>query len=303
MKRKRPALGRGLDALMPPPRPEPPPPQAPAPPDAPGLRRLPIEQLRPNPDQPRRDFGRERLEGLAASIGAHGIVQPIIVTPPEDQSEQYVIVAGERRWRAAQIAGLHDVPVVVRDTPAQDRLEIAVIENLQRQDLNPIEEAHAFQQLIDIRDYTQEQLAGRLGKDRSTVANALRLLRLPDKVQDLLRANKLQMGHARALLGLEHEADMIDLARRAVRQRLSVRAMERAVRELIRPPAVEADDEAARRKVIVAELEGRLRRRLGARVRLRTKKGRKGAGTVEIPYSSLDELDRILRTILDGPGE
>jgi len=302
MKRKRPALGRGLDALMPRPRPEPPPP-APSPPDAPGLRRLGIEQLRPNPDQPRRDFGRERLEGLAESIAAHGIVQPIIVTPPEDPDGQYVIVAGERRWRAAQIAGLHDVPVVVRDTPAQDRLEIAVIENLQRQDLNPIEEAHAFQQLIDLRDYTQEQLAGRLGKDRSTIANALRLLRLPDKVQELLRANKLQMGHARALLGLEREADMIDLARRAVRQRLSVRAMERAVRELIRPPPAEPDDEAARRKVIIGELEERLRRRLGARVRLRTRKGRKGAGTVEIPYTSLDELDRILRTILDGPRE
>jgi ParB family chromosome partitioning protein len=302
MKRKRPALGRGLDALMPPPRPEPPPP-APSPPEAPGLRRLAIEQLAPNPDQPRQDFGRERLEGLAASIAAHGIVQPIIVTPPEDQDGQYVIVAGERRWRAAQIAGLHDVPVVVRDTPAQDRLEVAVIENLQRQDLNPIEEAHAFQQLIDLRDYTQEQLAGRLGKDRSTVANALRLLRLPDKVQELLRANKLQMGHARALLGLEREADMIDLARRAVRQRLSVRAMERAVRELIRPPPAEPDDEAARRKLIIAELEERLRRRLGARVRLRTKKGRKGAGAVEIPYSNLDELDRILRTILDGPRE
>lgn len=300
MSRRRPALGRGLDALLPPAKPEPPPAPAPAAEGDRGLRTLPIERLHPNPGQPRKDFRREELEGLAASIRAHGIIQPIVATPDPGRTGEYVIVAGERRWRAAQIAGVHDVPVVLKDTPERDRLELAVVENLQRADLNPIEEAHAFKQLLDLRDYTQEQLAERLGKDRTTITNALRLLRLPDRVQDMVRSGKLQMGHARALLGLEHEDAMIELAGRIVREKLSVRATEREVRERSRTPEPTADTEAARRRIIITELESRLRRKLGARARVRPRRGKAGAGSLEIPYSSLDELDRILRIILDG---
>ena len=316
MSRKRPALGRGLGALLPPtpaaPRPAA---DAEASPDsaevaAPqtGLRVVAIEDVRPSPDQPRKRFEDGALDELAASIRAQGIIQPIVVAPLQSVGEdgaRYLIVAGERRWRAAQRAGLHEIPVVVRETPEQDRLELALIENIQRADLNPIEEARAFAQLIELRDYTQEQLAERLGKDRTTVSNALRLLRLPDRVQDLVREGRLSMGHARALLGLPHERDMTALAQEVVRGKLSVRATEVAVRKRSAEAREEAegepsvDEETRRRKIIVDELETRLRRRLGVRVRLRPS-AKKGAGTVEIPYQSLDELDRLLNMILTG---
>jgi ParB family transcriptional regulator, chromosome partitioning protein len=316
MSRKRPALGRGLGALLP---------STPAPAvrvteepassgsaeagTSSGLRTVPIEHVRPSPDQPRKRFEDGALDELAASIRAQGIIQPIVVAPLsglDADGARYMIVAGERRWRAAQRAGLHEVPVVVRHTPDEDRLELALIENIQRADLNPIEEARAFAQLIELRDYTQEQLAERLGKDRTTVSNALRLLRLPDRVQDLVREGRLSMGHARALLGLPHERDITALAQEVVRGKLSVRATELAVRKRSAEARKEAepdgagDDESRRRKIIVEELETRLRRRLGVRVRLRPS-AKKGAGTVEIPYQSLDELDRLLHVILSEP--
>jgi ParB family transcriptional regulator, chromosome partitioning protein len=315
MSRKRPALGRGLGALLPAPerRPTTAPteetPQVTESPQRSGLRTVPIEHLRPSPDQPRKRFEEGPLDELAASIRAQGIIQPIVVAPlPDgdgDDGARYLIVAGERRWRAAQRAGLHEVPVVVRHTPEQDRLELALIENIQRADLNPIEEAKAFAALIELREYTQEQLAERLGKDRSTITNALRLLRLPDRVQGLVREGRLSMGHARALLGLQHERDMTALAAEVVRGKLSVRATEQAVRKRSAEARAQTDvesgaedDEARRRKIIVDELETRLRRRLGVRVRLRPGK-QQGAGTLEIPYGTLDELDRLLHVILD----
>ena len=173
---KRPVLGRGLGALIPPPRvTEPAPASTAALPVGTGLRTLPIESLVPNRDQPRKHFEPALLRELADSIKIHGIVQPIVVTPHNDPQGSFMIVAGERRWRAAQLAGHHEVPVVVRDTPEVERLELAVLENLQRLDLSPIEEAAAYRQLMDVRAYTQEQLAERLGKDRSTISNALRL--------------------------------------------------------------------------------------------------------------------------------
>lgn len=308
---KRPALGRGLGALLP---------SAPvvAPPvvhssDAPPVagvpRELAIEALAPSRDQPRKRFDPELLEQLAASIRAQGIIQPIVVSPiarPSEDGARYIIIAGERRWRAAQIAGLHSVPVVVRDSDDQQRLELALVENLQRADLNPIEEARAFAELMAIRGYTQEALAERVGKDRSTVANAIRLLRLPEKVQEMLRDGRLSMGHARALLGLERESEIAELAHEAVRQEWSVRAVERAVRAKVadqrllgRPMGRPNDDEKDRRRIIVGELELRLQRRLGARVKLRTEAKRQGVGTIEIPYASLDELDRLLHILLD----
>jgi len=302
-KPKRNALGRGLGALLP---------SKPATsetgatgsdvPAAPP-RELPIERLEPNPEQPRKHFDPAALEELAQSIRTQGILQPIVVSPRPrvpGQSPTYIIIAGERRWRAAQKAGIHTVPVHVREVDEDDRLELALIENIQRADLNPIEEAQAYQKLIELRDYTQEELALQVGKDRSTVSNVMRLLRLPERVQAMVQDGRLSMGHARALLGLEHEDDINAVASEVVAEKLSVRATEQAVRKRIRLQAPAPDgpsDDEQRRKIIVDELENRLRRRLGVRVRLRAG-GSPGAGVLEIPYGKLDELDRILHLIM-----
>jgi ParB family chromosome partitioning protein len=264
------------------------------------LRHLPIELVVPNPEQPRKHFEPALLRELADSIKLHGILQPIVVSPHPHDPGHYILIAGERRWRAAQLAGQHEVPAVVRDTPESDRLELAVLENLQRLDLSPIEEAQAYRQLMDVRGYTQEQLAERISKDRSTVANALRLLKLPPKVQDLVQDGRLGMGHARALLSLEDPADMLRLAYETIEKGLSVRAVEKLVRELLRPntPEPEPDPETRQRQVIVRDLEERLRRALGVKVAVRTDAKKKGSGTIEVPYGDLDELDRLLETLL-----
>ena len=264
MTAKRPALGRGLDALLPPsparkkdkakaksatdektdaetdPASDAETTSTPAPtPERQRPRdRLAIEKLHPNPEQPRRHFDESALEGLTQSIRASGIIQPIVVC--KEGPDRYLILAGERRWRAAQRAGLHEVPVVVRDTPAHDRLEIALVENLQRADLNPIEEAVAYQQLLDLNDWTQAQLAERVGKDRSSVANAIRLLKLPEAVRTLVIEGRLGMGHARALLSLETDAEMVSVGKTAVSEGLSVRATEARVRDLLRPHRCDA---------------------------------------------------------------
>lgn len=315
--KRRPALGRGLGALLPGAAPKPSPsseavagdePSAPVVAPGEGLRTVPIEALSPGPEQPRKRFDPVLLTELARSIETQGIIQPIVVSPvvtAPGQPRRYLIVAGERRWRAAQQAGLHQVPVVVREVDDDERLELALVENIQRADLNPIEEARAYAQLLELRQWTQDELAGRVGKDRSTIANAMRLLRLPEKVQEMVREGQLSMGHARTLLGLEHEGDIINLAREVARAGMSVRATEQAVRKHNATPsrgATDADDDAQRRKIIVKELEDRLRRRLGVRVKLRPKGKNKGAGTLEIPYGSLDELDRVLQMILRDAG-
>ncbi len=296
---KRPVLGRGLGALIPQ-RPSEPAPTTEA--GGSTLRTLPIESLIPNRDQPRKHFEAALLRELADSIKIHGIVQPIVVTPHNDPPGSFMIVAGERRWRSAQLAGLHDVPVVVRDTPESDRLELAVLENLQRLDLSPIEEAAAYRQLMDVREYTQEQLAERLGKDRSTIANALRLLKLPPKVQGYVQEGRLSMGHARALLALESPADMIELALEAIQRGYTVRAIERAVKARLHPPPEPAEPSEAERAraLIVRDLEERLRRGLGVKVAVKTDAKKQGSGTIEVPYASLDELDRLLATLLPG---
>ncbi len=297
---KRRPLGRGLGALLPQKQAEEPTP-VPASHPRSGLRQLPIESLAPNREQPRKVFSPEALHDLAESIKQHGIIQPLVVTPLD--TGNYQIIAGERRWRAAGLAGLHEVPVIVRDSSEQERLELAIVENLQREDLNPIEEARAFEGLMDLAGYTHEQLATRLGKDRSTVSNALRLLKLPQQVQDLVVEGALSMGHARALLGLSDQGDMIDLAHEAIRNRLSVRAVEAAVRswEAEDEPEAEVDPEQRRRDVIVRDLEQRLRRSLGVKVALKPNRARKGAGKIEVPYQSLDELERLLNVFLQ-PG-
>ncbi len=284
------ALGRGLGALIPNASPQ----RENRDARPSGLRTLPIEALLANPDQPRKRFAEAPLRELAASIGHHGILQPIVVAPVPGSQGEYRIIAGERRWRAAQIAGLQAIPVVIRDSPESEHLELAVIENLQREDLDPIEEARALRQLLDVLGCTQEELAARIGKERSTLSNAMRLLKLPEKVQALVQDGVLGMGHARALLALNDHASMIELALAASRDGQSVRAVERAVRERLRPPVPEVEiDEAAQTHAIhVRDLEQQLRRSLGAKVVLRANNN--NSGKIEIPYGTLDELDRIL---------
>lgn len=315
---KRPALGRGLGALIPEsPRRGDDRPTAqddakrsapvgdPARPFAP--RTMPIERLEPNPEQPRKHFDPTALRELSESVRNQGMIQPIVVVPLRGR-DTYQILAGERRWRAAQMAGLHEVPVVVRDTPDDERLELALVENIQRADLNPIEEARAYEQLVDLRGMTQEEVAGRVGKDRSTVSNAIRLLRLPEKVQAMVIEGQLSMGHARALLSLPSGAEMTELAREIVARKLSVRAAEAAVRKRLKGEEDDdadddVSDEIRRHRIIVRDLEDRLRQRLGLPVSLKTGDNPRGPGRLEMRYSNLDELNGLLNRLLDDGHE
>jgi ParB family chromosome partitioning protein len=251
---------------------------------------LPIEAVQRNPGQPRKRFEEARLEELAASIREHGIVEPILV---RRDGTGYRILAGERRWRAAQRAGLKEIPAILRDASDREAFELALVENLQREDLNPIEEAEAFDVLVREHGLTQEAVAQAVGKERSTVANSLRLLRLPSDVRDLVKEGQLDMGHARALLALEGEEAIRKAAGRVVREKLSVRATEALVRLLTlkgRPTKAPKVESAALR-----DLTTRLQRRLGARCRVLPKSA--VAGRLEVEYTSLDELDGILAKI------
>ena len=274
------ALGRGLGALLPPIEAE-----------AEGrLRDLPIESLVPNPQQPRRTFDDAALEELAASIRSSGILQPLVVRP---RGAQYEILVGERRWRAAQRAGLPRVPAIVREATDAEALELALVENLLREDLNPLEAAQAYQRLLTEFGWTQEELARRLGKDRSSVANALRLLRLPAPIQEDLRAGRLTMGHARALLGLPSPAAQLRLRQRILTQDWSVRTTEAGV-QARRP----ARAKARRRAPEIEALEEELRLALGTRVRL---VGTLLRGRIELPYTTGSELERIHARLTGGP--
>ncbi len=285
--KRRPALGRGMAALLP---------NAPPPPSItsasmPGraVLQLPIEALERSLHQPRKRFDEKQLEELAASIREHGIVEPILVR--RNGAGRYRIVAGERRWRAAQRAGLKDVPALVREANDREAFELALVENLQRADLNAIEEAEAYEVLAREHDLTQEAVAARVGKERSTVANALRLLKLPVGVRDLVREGQLEMGHARALLALEKSEAIERAAQRVVRERLSVRATEALVRALVGGGGKKADT-AAHETPATRDVVQRLQRRLGTRCRIIPKT--EVAGRLEIDYTSLEELDGIL---------
>lgn len=274
------ALGRGLGALLPPTEAE----------EAGRLRELPIESLVPNPQQPRRSFDGQALEELAASIRSSGVLQPLVV---RSRGSQYEILVGERRWRAAQQAGLSRVPAIVREASDAEALELALVENLLREDLNPLEAAQAYQRLLAEFGWTQEELARRLGKDRSSVANALRLLRLPAPIQEDLRTGRLTMGHARALLGLPSPAAQLRLRQRILAQDWSVRATEAGV-QARRPGRVKP----RRRAPDLEAVEEELRLALGTRVRL---VGTLLRGRIELPYTSAAELERIHGRLTGGP--
>ena len=273
MRRK--ALGKGLSALLPDPEPVPAPPEAAA--------EAPVGALDPNPFQPRSALDPVRLAELAASIRESGIVQPILV---RRHGERFQIIAGERRWRAAQQAGLSTVPVVVRDVGDERLLELALVENIQRQELSPLEEAQAFHRLQEELRLTQEEVARKVGRERSTVANTLRLLRLPREVRELLNAGALDAGHARALLALEKAEEQVALAREAARKGLSVREVERRV-ALLRAPRPRAEPP---RDPNTRAAEERLRAALGTRVTIVRRGGR---GQLRIAFASEAELSRI----------
>jgi ParB family chromosome partitioning protein len=285
---KKRGLGRGLGALMT----NAPVPAAPAP-AAPASRsyfQAQIEDVYPSPDQPRRHFAEPELEELAASIRAHGVIMALAVRPRAGGG--YHLIAGERRWRAAQRAGLREVPVVVQDVDEREAFERALVENVQRADLNPIEEAAAFQRLIDDFGLTQEQVAERVGKDRSTVANAVRLLKLPPSVREMVEAGRLTMGHAKALLAFDTVDAMETAARQVVARGLSVRQTE----ALARPAPEKAKKEVPVKSASVLDLEERLTRALGGPVTVTDEDGK--AGTLTIRYLDLDHLDRLLERLL-----
>ena len=275
---KRKALGKGLSALLPEPEPEPEGGRG-----ADTTTEVPVDRLDPNPHQPRTFMDPARLQELAASLRESGMVQPILV---RSHGERYQIIAGERRWRAAQQAGLGAVPVTIREVADDRLLELALVENIQREELGPLEEAQALQRLQQDLGLTQEEVARKVGRDRSTIANTLRLLRLPKEARELLAAGRLEAGHARALLAVEHTDDLVGLARETARKGLSVREVERRV-SLLRAPVAPKD---TRKDANTRAAEERLRTALGARVEIH-RRGR--GGDLRIRFANEQELSRL----------
>jgi len=281
---KRP-LGRGLSALIS---------TDPQRPDSDEIREIEIELIQPNSQQPRTMFDPEKLEELAQSITSTGIIQPLLVRP---RGGLFELVAGERRWRAAQLAGLLRVPAIVREIPDEKLLELALIENIQRQELNPIEEANAYKRLIDSLGLTQDDVARRVGRDRTFVTNYLRVLKLPTDIQRLIEANKLSFGHARALLGVDEPVTQRRLAQKILKHSWSVRETEQRVKLLSRPQPKVASPAVTHSDPNVRAAEAKLRRSLGTQVRIHPLKSG-GAGRIEIEYYNLADLDRIFNALI-----
>jgi ParB family chromosome partitioning protein len=271
-------LGRGLGALL-----------ASSPTEGEALIEVSLDEIKPNPNQPRKSFGPAGLEELAASIRASGVLQPVIV---RKTSHGYELIAGERRWRAARQAGLERIPVIVREATDAESLELALVENLLREDLNPIEEGEAYNKLLAQFNWTQEELSSKIGKDRSSIANSLRLLRLPDAIQDDLKAGRLAMGHARALLALTLPSEQLKLRDEILRHSWSVRATEEGVnlRRTVRAPR-------RRRSPELTALEEAVQRALMTRVRII---GHDRRGRIEITYATAEELERITSALTAG---
>ncbi|MEP7124222.1 MAG: ParB/RepB/Spo0J family partition protein [Byssovorax sp.] len=283
------ALGRGLDALLPSAAP------------APGAQErsafhCPVEKISPQPGQPRQYFDAQELEELTSSIREHGMLEPLVVRRTAPGADKFELIAGERRWRAAQRAGMKDVLVVVKDVSSKDAFELALVENVQRADLNPIELAEAYDRLLREHAYTQQALADKVGKDRVTIANGLRLLKLPQKIRSMVIGRELSEGHARALLGAPDDKSMADIAEKTVRGKLPVRKVEQLIRAARSrgEGKSEKEKEKAQTSPGIRDLEARLMRRLGTRVEVRDQSGK---GELLISYGSLDELDRVLALV------
>ena len=288
-------MGRGLDALLSKPVAETP---AVTGASSSGMTTVPVDVLQRGQYQPRVDMRQDSLEDLAASIRSQGVVQPIVVRPigKTGNTQRYEIVAGERRWRAAQLAGLQDIPAVVREVADEDAIAMALIENIQRENLNPLEEARALDRLIREFDLTHEEAATAVGRSRASVSNLLRLQELSDKVKPLLEDRKLDMGHARALLSISDPVQQHDVARQVVRKGMSVRDTEALVRRVLDSKTGKpAAKPAASKSADIRRLETDLSGRIGAKVSVQHTS--KGSGKLVIPYNNLDELDGILKHI------
>jgi ParB family chromosome partitioning protein len=254
-----------------------------------------IDLIEPNNFQPRTSFDEERLEQLAQSIRANGIIQPLLVR--RLSSERYQLVAGERRWRAAQRAGLFKVPCVVKEIPEDKMLELALIENIQRQELNAIEEAHAYKRLIETLGLTQEMVAQRVGRDRTFITNYLRLLRLPDDIQKMVEAEQLSMGHARALVGVDEPEIQRKLAKEISEKGLSVRQTERAIKRIVEGESTEAVTTAVKEDPNFKAAEDKLRRKLSSKVHIVVSQKSNG-GKIEIDFFDDNDLNRIYEIIM-----
>ena len=288
-------LGRGLEALIPEPVPLALGPKAGTEESRDGILRLPLHRLKPNPDQPRKTFSEDSLSELAASLKRHGLIQPILVEDAGDGT--YLIVAGERRYRAAERAGLREVPVIVRELSPEKRLEIALIENVQREDLNPVDEAEAYRALMELGNLSQDQVADAVGKSRPTVANALRLLHLPEPMLAALRGGSMTAGHARAVLSVPDGVQRELLFARVVAEGISVREAEAAAQAMAKGATVKpaAAPKAEKPKAPeIREVEERLIGALGTKVSVR---GDARKGSIAIEYYSLEDLERILDVI------
>jgi ParB family chromosome partitioning protein len=275
------ALGRGLKALIPDTKAT----------SGRELLELSVDQILPGRYQPRHTIDLEGIKELARSIKALGIIQPIVVKPAD--GNMYELIAGERRWRAAQEAGLEKVPAIIQQADDTETLELALIENIQREDLNPIDAALGYQQLIDKFSLTQEEVASRVGKDRSSIANNLRLLKLPSQIQEDVSLGRLSMGHARAILSLQGKEKQLQARKAIISRDLSVRETERLARKLGEPTEPKPSKKA-KKDIFISELEAKIRRALGTKVAIRP--GGKG-GTVAIQYYSIAELERVTEQI------
>jgi ParB family chromosome partitioning protein len=270
------ALGKGLNALIPD--------------KEENLLLIDIDRVLPGKQQPRRVFNENALKELSTSIKEKGVLQPIIVSRTGEGT--FNLIAGERRWRAASLAGLKKIPALIKNVDPKDSLEIALIENIQREDLNPIEKSEAFNRLMQDFDMTQENLAEKIGKDRATIANYLRLLKLPDEIKDMLYNGTLSMGHAKTLLSVEGKLGQIEVAKKIIKKDLSVREAELLVKRISNPAKT-----SGIKDLQVQSLEERLIKHLGTKVQIVTKKNKK-SGKIEIEYYSYEELDRLLDILL-----
>ena len=290
MAAKKMGLGKGLDSMIPP--------KATA--NAASLKNddnttktgetiLKINEVEPNKDQPRKNFKEDSLKELSDSIKKHGIVQPLIVSK---QKDYYEIIAGERRWRAAKIAGLKEVPVIIKDYSPQEIMEVALIENIQREDLNPVEEARAYQRLIQEYDLKQEEVAEKVSKSRTAVTNSLRLLKLDDRILNMLSDDIISSGHARALLGISDPEKQYEIAVRITEEGLSVREIERLVKNINNPVQKTAEKKELKNDFVYRDLEEQLKQKIGTKVRINRKNEKQGK--LEIEYYSQEELEKII---------